>query len=100
MPEIMQSALGSVAVPMLFFLQEVEIKLFYVNTLTGGCRVRLKKCLTDILHSYRQYPQYINKDVNVAVSIFRKTRNAVRVLFLFRKKSRLSATPSFYYLCL
>lgn len=43
MPEIMQSALGSVAVPMLFFLQEVEIKLFYVNTLTGGCRVRLKK---------------------------------------------------------
>lgn len=45
MPEIMQSALGSVAVPMLFFLQEVEIKLFYVNTLTGGCRVRLKKML-------------------------------------------------------
>lgn len=69
MPEIMQSALGSAAVPMLFFLQEVEIKLFYVNTLTGGCRVRLKKCLMDILHLYRQYPQYINKVVNVAVSI-------------------------------
>lgn len=74
---------------MLFFLKEVEIKLFYVNikyrkySLLAN-RIKIdwqlpcsieKKCLTCILHSYSQYPQCINTVVNGAVSIFRKTLN-------------------------